>query len=43
MMVLISPTGYTKMFSFLLNHTLAIPANTAMYSNSDVALMPSIN
>jgi len=42
-MVLINPVGYTQIFSFLENQTLAMPANTATYSSAPVALMPAIN
>lgn len=40
MIVLIIPVGYTHIFSFLLNHTLAIPVKTATYSGKEVVTMP---
>ena len=40
MVVLIKPIGYTKMLSFLLYHTEAIPAITAINSNQVVCSKP---
>jgi hypothetical protein len=40
MVVLIKPTGYTKILSFLLYHTEAIPAITAINSNQVVCSRP---
>ena len=40
MVVLIKPIGYTKMLSFLLYHTEAIPAITAINSNQLVCSKP---